>query len=791
MVEGMLPGFGGGWVGSLMEDVGGVWGRLGGLVAEVGAGDWAGRVATLRRLMVEQGFGGPAGGHLEGGTLELLPYVVSGEEWGYLEAGLLQRVELLNGILGDIYGTQRLVRDGWLPAPLVFANPHFLRSCQALEPTGGVYLQIYAADVARGVDGGWWVLADHTQAPAGLGYMMENRSLLSRVVPELLGGFAPRSIAETLLVRLETLQRLSPRPGEKPMVVLLGCGGRGVEYFEQAYLARRLGVVLAEGEDLTVRGRRLFLKTLDGLRRVDVVMRRLEDAQCDPLELDGASLGGVAGLVEAARAGEVTISNALGAGVVEGLGLGPFLPGLSRALLGEELLLPSPATWWCGQAREEAYVRGQLGKLDLCSAFDSRGEILAGLDSGEALGMLQAAPHWYVARERLKVAAVPAWEARGVGEVEYVLRVFVLHDGAGFRVVPGGVARGGVGGGAMRDVWVESDESVVTGGGVRVPELSADRLASDLPSRGADNMYWLGRYTERLEQLVRISRCLLGCAVCEDRELGRGRLVPMSRVLGWMGFAEGLEEYVEGEGGLVGGVFRGVVLPGVAGLVGEIHRVADAVRDRLSEDTWRTLFHLGRGVGGVGEEVELVEMGVVLDGLLLGLSAFSGVAMENMTRGYGWVFLDVGRRVERGVFVARLLEGLVMGVGDVELLLEPALQVCDSVMTHRRRFFSAPRVGSTLEVLAWAEANPRSLAFQVQALRRHALVLPSGENPVGWESVRRSADQLAGRLDGVRGSWVGGEEGDADEFGLVAEGLQSFSDLLAQVYFSHVVPRVT
>ncbi len=374
--------------------------------------------------------------------LDLLPYVVSGEDWNYLEAGLLQRVELLNGILGDIYGTQRLVRDGWLPAPLVFANPHFLRSCQALVPTAGVYLQIYAADIARGVDGGWWVLADHTQAPGGLGYMIENRSLLTRVMPEVVGGFNPRSIAETLSVRLETLHRLSPRPGEKPMVVLLGSWGRGLEYFEQAYLARRLGVVLAEGEDLTVRGRRLFLKTLDGLRRVDVVMRRLEDAQCDPLELDSSSIGGVAGLVEAARAGEVTVSNALGAGVVEGLGLGPFLPGLSRAFRGEELILPSPATWWCGQAREEAYVRGQLGKLDLCSAFDPGGEVLAGLDSGEALGLLQGSPHRYVARERLRVESVPAWGQRGTGEAEYILRVFVLHDGSGFRVVPGGVGRG-------------------------------------------------------------------------------------------------------------------------------------------------------------------------------------------------------------------------------------------------------------------------------------------------------------------------------------------------------------
>ena len=394
------------------------WRSLISLLDRLGHDELGVRVENSRRILAEHGVTclvtRDDGGTDEPWQLDLIPLVIGAAEWRVLEAGLIQRARLLNLVLGDLYGTQRLVRDGLVPAPLVFANPGYLRPCQAIDVPGGAYLQIYAADLARSTDGQWWVLADRTQAPGGLGFALENRSILSRVLPEAMRAVQPRPISDTLRIQRDTFRRLAPQQADNPSIVLLTPGPRSEAYFEHAYLSRLLGLTLVEGDDLTVRNRRLFIKTLDGLRRADAVFRRVSDAFCDPLELRGDSLLGVPGFVEAARAGQVSVGNALGTGLLESPAFMPFLPGLCRHLLDEELRLPSLATWWCGQANEQSYVREHLEELIIRPALSLMGSSvkpveLTAAQRASLLEQIHLRPHEFVGQEQVHLSHAPVW----------------------------------------------------------------------------------------------------------------------------------------------------------------------------------------------------------------------------------------------------------------------------------------------------------------------------------------------------------------------------------------------
>jgi uncharacterized circularly permuted ATP-grasp superfamily protein/uncharacterized alpha-E superfamily protein len=779
------------------------------------------RGENSRRILAEHGVtcfvNRRGGGTDEPWQLDLLPLVFGGEEWRALEAGLLQRARLLNLVLGDLYGTQRLVRDGFVPAPLVFANPGYLRACQAIDVEGGAYLQIYAADLARSTDGQWWVLADRTQAPGGLGFALENRSILSRVLPEAIRAVQPRPISDALRIRRDTLRRFAPQHADNPSIVLLTPGPRNEAYFEHAYLSRLLGLTLVEGDDLTVRDRRLFIKTLDGLRRADVVLRRVSDAFCDPLELRADSLLGVPGLVEAARAGHVSVGNALGTGLLESPAFLPFLPGLCRHLLDEELRLPSLATWWCGQAHEQNYVREHLDELVVRPALSLMGtpakpiELSAG-QRAYLLEQLRLRPHEFVAQEQVRLSHAPVWTHTQRDSRPFVLRVFVLHDGNDFIVTAGGLARmveddrlGSFAlplSGVSKDVWVLPDGQS-TGAPAQVvtaPQPALERAASDLPSRTADNFYWLGRYAERLEQIVRMSRYVLRCLADDSGMASQGRIAPLEEVLARLRLvsksasADRSRESLQKEVLLL--LFQADRASGVRDLLKRIHLTAFSVRDRLSADTWRILTRLEPDARQRPSRLPLVQASATLHTLVHDLAAFSGMEMENMTRGHGWAFLDLGRRLERGTFIAKLMEGVLSSGPHLDLLLEPALEIVDSVMTHRRRYFTEPRLSSVMEVLVRDAGNPRSLAFQIASLEKHGAALPTGANPDGVTVVQFRIGQLAAELRqlqaGARGDAALAVEvsGQADLLTRLAADLGELSELLTQVYFSHVTPQV-
>ncbi len=798
------------------------WRELMNVLALLGDKELEGRMENGRRILAEHGVTCFANSNGRGVDqpwhCDLIPWVIEAAEWRRLEAGLAQRARLLNLVLGDLYGTQHLVRDGLVPAPLVFANPGYLRACQAIEVPRGAYLQVYAADLARSPNGQWWILADRTQAPAGIGFALENRSVVSRILPEAMRELRPRSISDTLRIRRDALRHFAPPQSENPAVALLSPGPRNESYFEHTYLARLLGLSLVEGGDLTVRNRRLFLKTLDGLRSVDVVLRCVSDGFCDPLELRGDSLLGVPGLVEAARAGHVSLGNALGTGLLESPGFMPFLPGLCRHLLDEELLVPSLATWWCGQASEHNYVREHWEDLTVRSSYLLGGDIrrLAALDSvarHDLLEQVRQRPHEFVGQEQICLSQVPVWGEPQRSARPVVLRMFVLHDGTDFQVMAGGLARvlrdGSLGSSSMtlsgmsKDVWVLPDSEVGHPPihSLGMPAANLERAPSDLPSRAAENFFWLGRYAERLEQVVRVSLNVLA-RLTEDSSLARReRLAPLERMLARLGLVSGTaahgntRETLQKEILLL--LFQEDRVLGVRDLLKRIHLAGFSVRDRLSADTWRILNRLEPDARQRPGRLPLVQASSTLHTLVIDLAAFSGMEMENMTRGHGWAFLDMGRRLERAIFVARLMEAVLRSEQDLEVLLETALEIGDSVMTHRRRFFAEPQPASTMEVLVHERANPRSLAFQLSSLCQHAEALPLGANPQGVSVVQSRAKHLSALLQRLE-SDSGTEDPtapapvarQADLLAQLTVGLEEVSELLTQMYFSHVMPQV-
>ena len=779
----------------------------------LGLGELAIRVENSRRILREHGVScftsDSSGEHEVRWELDCTPFVIGAAEWRELEAGLVQRARLLNLVLGDLFGVQRLVRDGFVPAPLIHANPGYLRACQAVRVSGGNYLQAYAADVARGPDGRWCVLADRTQSPAGFGFVLENRSVLSRVLSDVLQAVRPRSLSEILPICREALRRLAPAGADNPAIALLTPGPRNESYFEHAYLARLLGFTLVEGGDLTVRDRRVFLKTLDGLRPVDVILRRVSDAFCDPLALRGDSLLGVPGLVEAARSGRVSVANALGSGLVESPAFLPFLAGLATHLLGEELKLPSVATWWCGQVRERRHVEEHLDELFLRPAFASAGPQaepggLTQATRAEWLDRLSQRPHEFVAQEQVQLSRAPVGEhqSRAV-----VLRLFVVCNGRDYFAMPGGLARmmdqEALGSttlalsGGSKDVWVLPDdaERVVPPAFVATPAPALERLASDLPSRTVENLFWLGRYTERLEQLLRLCRTALGHLA---EASANGRPEAFAELLAHLGLTSAPEadgrapERLQRD--LLAVLYEEARSPGARELLQRIHAAGFSVRDRLSADTWRILNRLSFDAKPRPGHLPLVLAGSVLNNLVHDLAALSGMEMENMTRGHGWVFLDFGRRLERAIAVARLLEAALRCAGRRELLLEPLLEITDSVITYRRRYFAEPLVAGVLDLLLLDTTNPRALAFQLGVLERHAASLPAGPNPEGVAQFQQRLAALPANLAGFRNEAPdagSGLAGTADWLASLAVEMGGLSDLLTQVYFSHVVPRVS
>src|SRR5271154_2788876 len=666
-------------------------------------------------------------------AIDPIPLLIPPDEWRAIEAGIIQRAHLLNLLLEDIYGERRLVANGDIPASLLFANPAFLRPLSGVKVPAHSYLHLLAVDLARSPDGKWWVLADRTQSPSGTGYALENRTIVSDVLPDMFRAANVRRLASFFRTQRDVLFALAK--ADRPRVVLLTPGPYNETYFEHSYLARYLGLMLAEGADLTVRDRHVFLKTVEGLQPVHVILRRVDDSFCDPLDLRADSFLGVAGLVDAIDAGNVVVANALGSGVIETAAIMPFLPGLATKLLGEPLRLPSVATWWCGQEYALHWVLEHLDQVVVKPAFPLRamepifGAELAKAEKEKIGDRLRAHPHEYVAQEQVALSTAPVWDHGRLYSRRLVLRTYVLNTGSGWVAMPGGLVRvaGADGqvvsmqrGGRSKDAWVLWDEPVDTFTMLRPRNqpVQLQHVPPDLASRAADHLFWLGRYAERSEGIARLLRCLmmrvrrssgaeLACLfrlhACFDSQHST---LPKDRPPS----AHDLEDE------LISLMSNAERPDSLMSTLAEVQRVGGNVRERLSAAMSRLVVALAES-SHTEKYMVFVEYSAVLGGCLELLSAFSGMERENITRGPGWVFMSLGRRLERAMFSVRQLRELIARIDeDSWPLLEYLLEVADSSMTYRSRYFTTLQPLAVLEVLMADETNPRSLNFQVSHL---------------------------------------------------------------------------
>jgi uncharacterized circularly permuted ATP-grasp superfamily protein/uncharacterized alpha-E superfamily protein len=806
------------------------WGKFISSLTALGGEELAQRWRTARQRIRENGvtynvYGDPLGADRPW-SLDAIPLVIPPSEWAELETGLIQRARLLNRILADLYGPQQLLRGGHIPPALVLGNPAFWRPCHDVPVSGGTYLHLLAVDLARSPDGQWWVLSDRTQAPSGAGYALENRSVLAETFPSFFRELPIKGISPFFRAFRETLLNLAPSRRNHPRMVLLTPGPYNETYFEHSYLARYLGLVLVQGSDLTVRDSRVFLKTLEGLKPVDVILRRVDDGFCDPIELRSNSFLGVAGLVEAVRAGNVAVANALGSGLIETSAFMPFLPGLSERMLGEPLKLPAVATWWCGQQPAFRYVLDNMDFLVIKPAFPSKGMEpvfggrLAPAERSRLLARMQANPHEFVGQDLISLSTIPVWSEKTLSPRRVVLRVYLAASGGSWVVMPGGLARvsSSLGtpvvsmqrGGGSKDTWVLSSGAIDTAYLQRPRDLPVELSrgqTSDLPSRAADHIFWLARYAERSEHLARVLRCILIRLIGESGAPERWEWESLKKLRECLeapgapsatDHGQGhLDQSREFEQGILSLIFDDQRSDSLNGVLNKAGRAASQVRDRLSSDLLRVVSQFGALAHSPGASawgyIPSGDALAVLHHCIGSLAALRGIELENMTRGPGWRFLNIGRRIERSIHLVKLFRAIIVPLhAETWPALEMLLEVADSSMTYRSRYFTTLQAAPALDLLMNDESNPRSLAFQMKDLTEHCRSLSSMPSGAGWPVSReqrlgeRASNLFSADIEGICTPDAKGVRVELDELlGGMEEELPAFSDAITHTYFSH------
>lgn len=734
--------------------------------------------------------------------LDVLPLIISPEEWRELEAGIVQRAQLFDLILADLYGSQSLLQQGLIPPPLIFGQTGFLRPARGMHLPGGVHLHVYAADLARSPDGRWWVMADRTQAPSGAGYALENRLIVSRTFPALYRDIRVQHVAHFFATMRDSLMHFAPKGDGPALTVLLTPGPYNETYFEHALLARYLGFPLVEGGDLTVKGGRVWLKTIGGLKRVHAILRRQDDAYCDPLELRSDSALGVAGLTDCARRGSVLIANALGSGIIESGALLGFLPRLCEQLTGEALRLPSIATWWCGEPAALADALEQAKRLVFKSADPGHmftpvfGEDLDTAGLAALAQKLQQQPERYIAQEFVHVSQAPVLSrtqahriaARGIG-----LRVFAIRSPSGYVVMPGGLTRVASGadervvsaqrGGGSKDTWVISAGSVDASFTLLHNTVTAKHLmrsGAGIPSRVAETLFWFGRYAERCDDCARLLRLALNQILeSDDDEDSFEPVVELARAFSLV------EADEDAEAALLAAATQEKNVFGLPANLRNLEQVAFNLRDRMSMDNWRTINALVKDPV-FGKEASLPDALNWLDRTITGLMTLSGFAMDGMTRDDGWRFLSIGRRLERLAFQCLVLQialqhGRAYG-------LTWLLRLTDSIVTYRTRYMARPEWLPVLDLLVLDGTNPRSVRYQANGIYSYLKKLEQSYGSCGSEILRPQIEALDG-LDAARDLQPESVQL-RDTIDALRSSAFALSDGLAHRFFSHAQTSV-
>jgi uncharacterized circularly permuted ATP-grasp superfamily protein/uncharacterized alpha-E superfamily protein len=764
------------------------WHRFFNFLGGEGFEDLNHRAANLRRQIRDNGVTynvyADADGPQRPWSLDLFPLVLSASDWLQISAGISQRARLLDRIMADVYGPQQLLSLGLLPTALVQGHPGYLRAMHGIQPAGGTFLHIAAFDLARGPDGRWWVVSQRTQAPSGLGYLLENRLAISRLFPQAFREMKVQGLAASYRALIDGMKAHSPAGdgATDKRIVLLTPGPYNETYFEHAYLARYLGLTLVEGSDLLVRDNRLYLKTLQGLEPVHGLLKRLDDEFLDPLELRSDSTLGVPGLLQAIRAGNVLVANAPGSAFLESSALLGFLPALSRHLLEEPLALPSLATWWCG---EQAALQEVLPLLKDCvikgtypgSGIDSViAQTLSRRQLDEWAGRLLRRSDDYTVQAYLPLSQTPTWHGNRLAPRSAMLRVFAVADGNGsWQVLPGGLARlAGPNdkiasmqqGGSSADVWAlgapdagHAPHAADTPGkrgathepaaepGAPARAASLSRHKPPVTSRAAENLFWLGRYTERTENAIRLAQLTLQSLSGEDQSSQ-----PLLAWLSEMTVKNGLVLDSVPAATQARRVFERSLIASLADTdqaasVGynlrALKGAASAVRERLSQEQWHVIvraeedfFRRCEAFSGPEHpaaqalEYSSVEALHALESASSFLAAMTGAQTDRMTRDDGWRLLSTGRHIERlNTLAAALVLGFETGAVHDEGGFGAIVALFDSTITFHAQYQQQRDVPALLDLLVFDRDNPRSLGWVVQTLRGRLARL--AENTVG------------------------------------------------------------
>jgi uncharacterized circularly permuted ATP-grasp superfamily protein/uncharacterized alpha-E superfamily protein len=697
-------------------------------------------------------------------SLDLFPLMLGAKDWQQISAGVLQRMQLLESIMVDAYGPQKLVISGQLPAALVQGHPAYLPAMRGVPPVGGRYLSLAAFDLARGPDGCWWLLSQRTQAPSGLGYLLENRQIVSRLFPQAFEAFPVQRLAETYRTLIDGMKARSPA-GASAHIALLTPGPYNETYFEHAYLARHLGLSLVQGNDLTVRDQKLYLKTLQGLQPVHGLLKRVDDDWLDPLEMRADSTLGVPGLLQAVRSGHVLVANTPGSGFLESNALLGFMPALARDLLKQELQLPAIPSWWCGEAAALQDVLPRIGSCvikptypyntDRQSFEPVQGHTLSRREQDEWAGRILRDPDAHTLQSWLPLSYQPTWQtgADGASCVQsrpLVLRVFAVANAQGqWEVLPGGLARLGTQtgiasmqrGGSSADVWVQSPWTERTNTHA-APEQSQSQSQTQsttsgetlqrqrlVTSRAAENLFWMGRYTERTEntlRLVRLSLEILGSENQNQPDL-LNFITRMATRHGLVraGVPSATQAHRVFERSLIAGLWDKELATSVGFNLRAVRLAAASVRERLSPEHWR-LLEQAESRFFSPEHQSATPNTLAVQRLLADtsqmLAALTGAQTDRMSRDDGWRLLSMGRHIERLQFLSSALsEAVLLGLLGQQAGFDAVLDLFDSTISFHAQYQQSRTPQALVDLLVTHSDNPRSLAWVAHTLRSRLL----------------------------------------------------------------------
>lgn len=730
----------------------------------------------------------------------VIPFILSYEEFKTLSAGLIQRAELINKALADLYGEQKLISQGVLPPEVVFGNPAYLPALKNIRPANDVFLQEYAVDVERAPDGCFWVVSDKTQTPEGVGLAIKNRQVLSRVMPDIYTKAAPARIFDFFEAMRRHLFACAPTKDKAkiPLIVLLSASIKKKLSFEEAFFARSLGISVTDPADLTVRGDRVYLKNIDGLKPVDVILRRIDDALCDSLELNGSSLFGVAGLTEVVRNGNVALVNPLGSGLAENPALKAFIHGINRFFNDRDLLLPSVAAWWCGQPAEKEYVLNHLSELKI---YDWRGNKVA--PSAEEI---EEHPERFTAQESVNASLTPVFQNGELVPARARLRFHLIYENGSYRVLTGGLAFTQTTVSGLSDIWIDGSKITKENPHAMRSAYTATpvRTTFELTSRIADNMFWLGRNLERSEQLARLLRIAMermtgGPEIPEPDDAAT--LLSVLALTGHLPFKDYQNSAVQKEA--LKSLREIMVSPdygfGLHFLFTRLKEMADMLHDRLSMDTWELFTELLPLLPEKNANCQILLNR--LNGIILRQCALSGLIREDMTRDHSWRFMEIGRRLERGMQILNLLSGIdLCARNGFNASLETVLETLDSRMTYRVRYMAVPTVSLVFDLLVCDDGNPRALIYQVLKLRQNISVLErESRTPHLFSKELAILEKMIPEIRNINVMSLADPTISPDEtvnvdptFGLLIkslrEQLQKFSDTLTLSCFIHAAP---